>query len=1183
LPELGEHELPLLNFLREPDAALFIGSGISTWSGLPNWEHLLGLLIDRCRALGGDIASAEEALKQQELATAADFICEQMTASEIARELRPHLHAPNVTPASIHKEIAALGINRFVTTNYDPLLERQMAQRVEPRTYLTVTNRNLAELADIQKASADNFIFKIHGDIADAESIVLSDTHYRAIFENPDNPARQALETIFLSRPVLFLGYGLRDPDLQFILRTLQGRYRGNGGFFWAILPDLLGSDRERLWRDFRIRAVTYSTRAGTPDNPHADLLRLISALGSRKATLQAMASAAAIDPDAELDVAVMRYAARILKRPTERMAVSGFFYPGFEGPPLDERLRRLSGRDVPEILASCGEDIVVVGPAGSGKSNSVTELLSMSSQALIDELASDGAATETRRPKFPIRFDCQAYTGSFRHLMRASVPSNLDLGAASKRYEIVLLVDSIDEMPAQYLDDQSWRQELRDLQTEIGRPITIYFSRRRDLVPDELPTLYVERLAEEAVEKALVDFGVDKTLFPASFLEQIRTPFLLNLTRRITRRGKIPRSSWELLRDYVGDALAGSNNSLSAPAVFDALSNLAAATLLLGRETFPYDLFQKHMRDCGAAHESLADSLVGIGLLRSEIDRRLRFTHRTLTEFFASRWLQAEWLSGRLNLGDVLRSRQMDNAIVWASAGMRPERARQLLDAVMAIDASLAMRIAQLAESDRELIWKAVLPALSRFENHSRDGWRVADQLDQSDLPMAALPYLVDLFESTNDDISGRAIAKALSYMSDEEVRGVISDLCSGRFSFNQMNKAGPAIGQRINASLLPDFQSAILQIPFGEEAEKDGSGILHGFQEAIENLQPEFVDRLVIWGAIQDDPVQELLVYSLLDRSPKEASQLAVELLNRKSVATIFPVLLRGGRNDPLIAPFTDDLCNWLISLVVRTTELGDRGRWSLGLLRLWVDGSEIWRREIETKAPRSIDEGIVLSLLTPATRVEALHSMLDDILRKGRPVSALYLAIVHAFEDTEAQPLFSEEDILHACETFGADRWKVVEPFLSRFFTGTAPLAVTMIDRWIAMLRRLEDSEAHNACLYVAGALSQTARDRLLHRANDAADLDRDFLLQELAPHVPHITTDALTDSTGMHLLELYFRNSTLPWGTPGEISTERFIEQVVLPYARERNHDEKFLAGLNRLLAAAGDRHDRRYRL
>ena len=143
--DLKAEEVPLLEFLRQEEAVLFVGSGISQWSGLPSWSQLLGSLLARCHELGGSTGSARAALDRDDLLTAASELCAQMSASEIAAVFRRVLRFGQAEPQEIHRLIFSLGIHRFITTNYDDLLEHQAAQSSLSVPFLSVTNRQLAE------------------------------------------------------------------------------------------------------------------------------------------------------------------------------------------------------------------------------------------------------------------------------------------------------------------------------------------------------------------------------------------------------------------------------------------------------------------------------------------------------------------------------------------------------------------------------------------------------------------------------------------------------------------------------------------------------------------------------------------------------------------------------------------------------------------------------------------------------------------------------------------------------------------------------------------------------------------------------------------------------------------------------------------------------------------------------
>jgi SIR2-like domain len=182
---LSPDEVTLRTFLDQPDAAIFVGSGLSAWSKLPNWEVLLRKLIDIAAAKGGPTQLAEEALASKQLLEAADAL--ELTPIEIANAMRGPLGFSVAVPHMVHSLLVRLGPQRFVTTNYDTLIEQQLGLDGNLGRFRTVTSRQVAELADIMKASADSFVFKPHGDLADANSIVLTTRDYDRLIAGETN------------------------------------------------------------------------------------------------------------------------------------------------------------------------------------------------------------------------------------------------------------------------------------------------------------------------------------------------------------------------------------------------------------------------------------------------------------------------------------------------------------------------------------------------------------------------------------------------------------------------------------------------------------------------------------------------------------------------------------------------------------------------------------------------------------------------------------------------------------------------------------------------------------------------------------------------------------------------------------------------------------------------------------
>jgi len=167
--------------LDRPDTILLIGSGTSLWSGLPTWERLLNELAEFVEKLGRDATAVRQEISAGDLLLAASYAVHQLDLREFGTFIRQTTNYPKATPTVIHSLIATLGPSCFITTNYDRLLETAIGQFGPNGAPTVVTNRQVAEIADILPSYARGFVFKYHGDVEDAASIVLTRDHYRRI------------------------------------------------------------------------------------------------------------------------------------------------------------------------------------------------------------------------------------------------------------------------------------------------------------------------------------------------------------------------------------------------------------------------------------------------------------------------------------------------------------------------------------------------------------------------------------------------------------------------------------------------------------------------------------------------------------------------------------------------------------------------------------------------------------------------------------------------------------------------------------------------------------------------------------------------------------------------------------------------------------------------------------------
>jgi hypothetical protein len=126
-----------------------------------------------------------------------------------------HKQLDRVDSSRVHQAIMNLDSPIIYTTNYDRWLE--IAHERRKKRFVKVAN-----VADFTKIRDDaTQIVKLHGDLDDPESLVLTETSYfrRLSFESPLD---LRLRADSIGRALLFLGYSLSDINIRYLLYKLQ-------------------------------------------------------------------------------------------------------------------------------------------------------------------------------------------------------------------------------------------------------------------------------------------------------------------------------------------------------------------------------------------------------------------------------------------------------------------------------------------------------------------------------------------------------------------------------------------------------------------------------------------------------------------------------------------------------------------------------------------------------------------------------------------------------------------------------------------------------------------------------------------------------------------------------------------------------------------------------------------------
>jgi hypothetical protein len=250
----------LIEAAQNEKCVLFVGSGLSVGAKYKSWEGLIQTLVEQAKKLPhARTQGIEDFEKEKDFFTLAEFARSALGPNQYAQILRNE-YGRKTTPTAAHIAIAKTRYRGIITTNYDRLLETVFTQ-VRGWAPNDFTPETVSALATALY-TPEPFIFKLHGNIASAESIVLTSRDYdRLILRNPH--VRSFLQAIFLNYTLLFVGYSIRDPDFQLVLRELTLIFEGFTPTHYALLPNAPDFSIEHLLQRMNIQTIPYDPHDG--------------------------------------------------------------------------------------------------------------------------------------------------------------------------------------------------------------------------------------------------------------------------------------------------------------------------------------------------------------------------------------------------------------------------------------------------------------------------------------------------------------------------------------------------------------------------------------------------------------------------------------------------------------------------------------------------------------------------------------------------------------------------------------------------------------------------------------------------------------------------------------------------------------------------------------------------------
>lgn len=161
---------------------------------------------------------------------------------DLVDEIRNAVHVGK-EPSPVVRALAELDFLRVITTNYDQLFENALrAAHKQPR--VSVYTPNLEPTRDYGSPTKESpVVFKIHGDIDEPETVVVTDEDYiqfvlRMSSKEPYDPVPLKLKADLTEWTTIFVGYSLLDYNLRLLFKALRW------GIDPASIPDMYSVDR---------------------------------------------------------------------------------------------------------------------------------------------------------------------------------------------------------------------------------------------------------------------------------------------------------------------------------------------------------------------------------------------------------------------------------------------------------------------------------------------------------------------------------------------------------------------------------------------------------------------------------------------------------------------------------------------------------------------------------------------------------------------------------------------------------------------------------------------------------------------------------------------------------------------------------------------------------------------------
>lgn len=226
---------------------IVVGSGVSRQArGIngeipPTWESFLADC--NTSAPHGPKEHISKAIQEGDLLHACEWL-QRIYDHEWTGKLRAAFSAPRYAPSDVHKVTCRLDTRVLFSLNFDDIIDRA-TQEIYAGTCVKKTyyDQDVSEFL----RGTERYLIKIHGSLDNPSKLIFTQRQY-ASARISAAPFYNAFDSALMTHTFLFLGAGVRDPDINLILENQNFVYNESYPHYFltasGMHPDLKSSLR---------------------------------------------------------------------------------------------------------------------------------------------------------------------------------------------------------------------------------------------------------------------------------------------------------------------------------------------------------------------------------------------------------------------------------------------------------------------------------------------------------------------------------------------------------------------------------------------------------------------------------------------------------------------------------------------------------------------------------------------------------------------------------------------------------------------------------------------------------------------------------------------------------------------------------------------------------------------------